>query len=98
MPRPRKQFVGLSDGSTDIRGRKRQPPLQEVHAHDEQGRPRDVTFRGNPALQCPACLSTEVEPFGAINFFPVGDNTEPDAPARRMRCRTCRAKWWRPGL
>ena len=70
---------------------------QTVHKRDERGRPTDVTFTGNPAVQCPACLSTEVEPFGAIHFVFVGDGDD-QAPVRRMRCRFCRARWWRPGV
>lgn len=79
--------------------RSRKSP-QTVHARDEEGRPVDVSFSGDPALQCPACLGTEVEPWGAIGFLPTGDRIA-DAnlsPIRRMRCRSCRARWVRPGL
>lgn len=73
---------------------------QTVNARDEHGRPSDVSFAGDPATQCPACLSTDVEPTGAIGFVPAGDRVD-DAnmsPIRKMRCRDCRATWMRPGL
>jgi hypothetical protein len=73
-------------------------PKQRVHATDGQGRPTDVTFTGDSALQCPACLSDQVESIGAVGFVPVGDSLNPDAPVRRMRCRACGGRWWRPGL
>lgn len=78
------------------RKRKRERVLER----DEQGRPTDVLFDGDPALQCPACLSSEVEVTGGIGFLPVGDRVD-DAnmsPIRKMRCRSCAATWMRPGL
>lgn len=69
---------------------------------DEQGRPVDVQFDGDPARQCPACLSENVEPFPAIGM------THSDADPRRavqswdnhrlMKCLDCGGRWWRPGI
>lgn len=73
-----------------------------VLERDAEGRPIDVTFDGDPALQCPACLSTEVEPWGAIGFLPAGNELvvgdSAFSPVRRMRCRACGGRWIRPGL
>lgn len=73
---------------------------QTVNARDEHGRPVDVNFNGDAAAQCPACLSSEVEPTGAIGFVPAGDTIvdERMSPIRKMRCRDCRATWMRPGI
>lgn len=67
-------------------------------ATDEQGRPTEVSFDGDPASQCPACLGEDVEPFPAIGMVWVGDRGDNMAPVRRMRCRACGANWMRPGL
>jgi hypothetical protein len=48
-------------------------PKQRVHATDDQGRPTDVTFAGNAASQCPACLSDQVEAIGAIHYVQQDD-------------------------
>lgn len=79
--------------------RKRKPPSRVI-TRDEAGRPTEVFFEGDPAAQCPACLSEDVEPTGAIGFLPVGDRIldENLSPIRKMRCRTCHANWMRPGL
>lgn len=71
-----------------------------VVERDEHGRPIDVRFGGDPATQCPACLSHDVEPTGAIGFLPVGDRVldASMSPIRKMRCRSCRATWMRPGV
>lgn len=73
---------------------------ERVLATDEQGRPTEVRFDGDPAVQCPACLGEDVEPTGAIGFLPVGDRIADEnmSPIRKMRCRACGANWMRPGL
>lgn len=73
---------------------------ERVLARDEQGRPVDVLFEGDPGGQCPACLSREVEPIGAIGFVPAGDRSDEAgmSPIRKMRCRDCGGTWMRPGL
>lgn len=71
---------------------------RRVHQRDDQGRPTDVTFSGDPATQCPGCLSREVEPLRAVGFASAGDTLESDpVPHRRMRCAACGARWWRAG-
>lgn len=79
--------------------RRRRSP-DRVLARDDAGRPTEVQFDGDPAAQCPACLSTAVEPWGGIGFLPVGDRILDAnmAPIRRMRCRSCGGRWVRPGL
>lgn len=75
---------------------------QRVIERDEQGRPTAVDFSGDPAQQCPACLSDRVEPWGAIGFLPsgneliVGDTAF--SPIRRMRCLDCGARYIRVGV
>jgi hypothetical protein len=73
-----------------------------VQARDEQGRPTDVIFDGNPALQCPACLSTNVGPRGAVGFVPAGNElllgSDAFAPIRKMHCADCGGSWMRPGV
>lgn len=78
--------------------RPRKPP--RVVRRDDQGRPIEVRFEGDPALQCPACLSFDVGPKGAIGFVPVGDriNDVNMSPIRKMHCRSCLATWMRPGI
>jgi hypothetical protein len=70
--------------------------MREVHERDEQGRPIDVTFDGDPARQCPGCLGTNLDTL-ALGFVPVGDEREPTGTIRRMRCLDCGAGWFRPG-
>jgi hypothetical protein len=75
---------------------------KKVSAHrvierDNQGRPIKVDFTGDPATQCPACLSHNVESYNAIGWEPVGDGTEM-SPIRRTHCLACGGSWTRPGL
>lgn len=78
--------------------RKRKP--DRVVRRDEQGRPIEVRFDGDPGGQCPACLSHDVAPVGAVGFVPAGDRISDDnmSPIRKMRCNACGGSWMRPGL
>jgi hypothetical protein len=73
-----------------------------VLERDEQGRPTDVLFDGDPSSQCPACLSGNVRPVGAIGMLP--SYADPRTPGehfdnvRKMRCDDCGGSWMRPGL
>lgn len=78
---------------------------KRVSAHrvierDNQGRPTKVDFTGDPATQCPACLSFQVETDGAVGFVPAGDRISDDnmSPIRRTHCLSCGGSWMRPGL
>jgi hypothetical protein len=75
-------------------------PKRKVNKVDRQGRPVDVTFEGDPAKQCPGCLSENVEPFRAVGLVQVGDGDAFDsfAPVRRMKCLACGARWFRQGV
>ena len=74
---------------------------QTIKKWDDAGRPTDVEFNGDPATQCPGCLSTDVHVEGGVGWYPVGDRwVELDnmSPVRMMRCNSCHGRWFRPGL
>jgi len=72
---------------------------RKINARDDQGRPTDVTWAGDPGSQCPGCLSDDVEPLTAVGMVPVDATLEAEPVAvRRMRCRNCRARWWKAGV
>lgn len=72
---------------------------RKVNRRDAKGRPVDVNFDGDPATQCPGCLSKDVEAFPAVGFAQVGDTDDAEfAPVRRMKCHACGARWMRAGV
>ena len=46
---------------------------------------------GPGKVECPACLSKEVDAIGALHWIVVGNEM---TPVSRMHCNNCGAKWW----
>jgi hypothetical protein len=68
---------------------------QEIHKRDKQGRPVDVTFKGDAEKQCPACLSKKVEQVEITTRVIAGDDWEGIFHFRRMHCKGCGGFWWK---
>ena len=75
--------------------------MQNVLKRDDQGRPVDVQFSGDPAKQCPACLSENVEAYMAIGMtfsYAAPNGTDAWDNHRMMKCNDCGGRYWRPGI
>jgi hypothetical protein len=69
----------------------------KVNKTDDEGRPVDVYFTGNPRIQCPACLSTKVRPDlnRGIGFLPAGDRISDEnmGMITWRKCDDCGGHW-----